>query len=84
MGVARVSIPIASILVAHKALVDFFRALKASPSGILAGETERLTSFQEYTDFVGLPEYRRLEDQYLPTARLRAKYDKVLREKLKC
>src|SRR5581483_10072883 len=38
MGVARVSIPVASILVAHRALTEFFRALRASPSGILAGE----------------------------------------------
>ena len=87
MGVARVSIPIASILVAHKALVDFFTALKASPTGVLDGQTERLTSFEEYTNFVGLPEYRRLEDRYLPTARLRAKYDPgttLSSPKLKC
>jgi len=67
MGVARVSIPVASILVMHKALKDFFAALHASPTGILAGETHRLTSFNEYTAFVGLPEYRELEREYLPT-----------------
>ncbi len=66
MGVARVSIPVASILVMHKALKDFFTALHASPTGILAGETYRLTSFEEYTAFVGLPEYRALEHEYLP------------------
>jgi methylisocitrate lyase len=55
MGVARVSIPVASIMVMHKALKDFFRDLRASPTGLLAGETERITSFQEYTAFVGLP-----------------------------
>src|SRR5271157_1361208 len=66
MGVARVSIPVASILVMHKALKDFFAALHASPTGILAGETHRLTSFNEYTAFVGLPEYRELEREYLP------------------
>ncbi|MGA2771440.1 MAG: isocitrate lyase/PEP mutase family protein [Bryobacteraceae bacterium] len=66
MGVARVSIPVASILVMHKALKDFFEALRASPSGILAGETDRITSFKEYTAFVGLPEYRALEREYLP------------------
>src|SRR6185503_3973464 len=31
LGVGRVSIPVASILVAHKALTDFFSALRASP-----------------------------------------------------
>ena len=30
------------------------------------GETERLSSFKQYTAFVGLPEYRELENQYLP------------------
>ena len=68
MGVARVSVPVASIMVMHKALMDFFTALKTSPTGILAGETERLSSFAEYTKFVGLPEYRKLEREYLPAA----------------
>jgi len=66
MGVARVSVPVASIMVMHKALREFFEALHASPTGILAGETHRLTGFKEYTAFVGLPEYRALEREYLP------------------
>ncbi len=74
MGVGRVSIPVASIMVAHKALVEFFRALKASPTGILAGETKWVSTFEEYTDFVGLKEYRALENEYLPKARLDDKY----------
>ena len=65
MGVARVSIPVASIFVVHRALTDFFAALRASPTGLLAGQTNRLTSFAEYTAFVGLPEYRALEREYL-------------------
>jgi methylisocitrate lyase len=65
MGVARVSIPVASILVMHRALAEFFNALRASPTGLLAGETHRLSTFQAYTEFVGLPEYRALEQQYL-------------------
>jgi 2,3-dimethylmalate lyase len=67
IGVARVSIPVASILVMHRALTDFFTSLHDSPTGLLVGETRRLTSFRDYTDFVGLPEYRALERQYLPT-----------------
>ena len=67
LGVARVSIPVASIFVMHKALKEFFTALHASPSGILAGETHWLTSFREYTAFVGLPEYRAREYEYLPS-----------------
>ncbi|MEN6451925.1 MAG: isocitrate lyase/PEP mutase family protein [Thermoguttaceae bacterium] len=74
MGVGRVSIPVASCMVAHKALMDFFTALKASPKGILPGETQWIAGFEEYTDFVGLKEYKRLEDEYLPKQHMREKY----------
>ena len=67
LGVARVSIPVASILVMHKALTDFFTALHGSHTGILAGETYWLTGFKDYTAFVGLPEYRAMEHEYLPS-----------------
>jgi methylisocitrate lyase len=67
LGVARVSIPVASILVMHKALTDFFTALHGSPTGVLAGETHWVTSFKDYTAFVGLPEYRAMEHEYLPS-----------------
>lgn len=67
MGVARVSIPVASILATHKALVDFFRALHVSPNGLLAGETFRVSGFKDYTSFVGLPEYREQERAFLPS-----------------
>ena len=66
MGVARVSIPVASILVMHRALTEFFAALRAAPDGILPEQTQRVTSFAEYTRFVGLPAYHALELQYLP------------------
>jgi len=75
MGVGRVSIPVASIMVAHKALTRFFMALKNSPTGILPGQTDWLSSFEEYTDFVGLKNYRKLEDQYLPKERIDSKYN---------
>src|SRR5512135_3289915 len=74
MGVGRVSIPVASIMVAHKALTSFFSALKQSPTGILAGQTRWVSSFEEYTDFVGLKAYRQLEDQYLPKDTIKIKY----------
>ncbi len=74
MGVARVSIPVASILVTHKALKEFFEALRQSPTGILPGQSHRLSSFKEYTDFVGLGEYRKLEDELLPRATIEEKY----------
>jgi methylisocitrate lyase len=74
MGVGRVSIPVASIMVVQKALMQFFTALKASPSGILPGQTQWAASFEEYTQFVGLGEYRALEDALLPRERLATKY----------
>jgi len=66
LGVARVSIPVASVLVAHRALSDFFSALRASPSGVLAGENHRLTAFEEFTGHVGLADYQAMEKRYLP------------------
>lgn len=74
MGVGRVSIPVASIMVTHKALMNFFTALKNSPTGILKGETHWVTTFEEYTDAVGLKDYRRVEDKYLPKERIQEKY----------
>lgn len=81
MGVGRVSIPVASIMVAHKALMDFFKALKASPTGNLAGQMQWVSNFEEYTDFVGLKGYKAMEDKYLPKERLESKYqgtDKIV------
>jgi 2-methylisocitrate lyase-like PEP mutase family enzyme len=74
MGVARVSIPVASILVAHKALKGFFEALHAAETGLLEGRTEWVSSFAEYTGFVGLNEYRQMEDELLPRATIEEKY----------
>ena len=76
MGVARVSIPVASIMVMHKALADFFQALHDSPTGTLPGQTHWLSSFKDYTAFVGLPEYRATEEDYLPPAVMEEKYGK--------
>lgn len=81
MRVGRVSIPVASIMVAHKALMNFFTALKKSPAGILPGQTEWVASFEEYTDFVGLKDYKKLEDMYLPKDKIELKYkqtDKIV------
>jgi 2,3-dimethylmalate lyase len=74
LGVGRVSVPVASIMVAHKALTDFFQALRGSATGLLAGQSHWLSSFEQYTAFVGLDEYRQMENQYLPSAIVEAKY----------
>jgi 2-methylisocitrate lyase-like PEP mutase family enzyme len=74
MGVGRVSIPVASIMVAHKSLMNFFTALRKSPTGLLAGQTHWVSSFQEFTEAVGLSEYRQLEEKYLPKETIHLKY----------
>lgn len=75
MKIARVSIPVASILVMHRALSAFFHALHESPTGLLVGEDDWLTAFSEYTNFVGLPEYRQREKKFLPEKIIGEKYE---------
>jgi 2,3-dimethylmalate lyase len=65
MGVARVSVPVASVLVAHRAMTEFYQALRASPTGLLGGQSHWLTGFKEYNAFTGLREHREMEDRYL-------------------
>ncbi|RLC39348.1 MAG: carboxyvinyl-carboxyphosphonate phosphorylmutase [Candidatus Coatesbacteria bacterium] len=74
MGIGRVSIPVASIMVMHKALTDFFTALRESETGTLPGEMRWITPFKDFTDFVGLSEYRAMEEKYLPGERYEEKY----------
>ena len=74
LGVGRVSIPVASVLVAHRAMTDFFNALKSAPTGILPGQTRWLSSFEEYVNFVGLKDYRELENRFLPRPTIDSKY----------
>ncbi len=74
MGIGRVSIPVASIMVVHRALMNFFTTLKGAAAGILPGQTHWASSFEEYTDFVGLRAYRKMEDEFLPGERLDTKY----------
>ena len=76
MGIGRVSIPVASIMVMHKALMEFFTALKNSPTGLLAGQTSWLSSFEDYTAFVGLKDYRKLEEEFLPEEKVQSKYSR--------
>jgi 2-methylisocitrate lyase-like PEP mutase family enzyme len=64
LGVARVSIPVASVMLTYKALKDFFSALRQSPTGTLAGQTAWMPAFDEYTTFIGLPDYQRLEKEF--------------------
>lgn len=65
LGVSRVSIPVASIMVAYKAMRDFFTALRESATGTLPGQTQWISSFEDFTTFVGLGEYQKMEDAFL-------------------
>jgi hypothetical protein len=67
-------IPVASTMVAHRALSGFFGALRASATGVLSDRSDLVSGFDEVTDFLGLPAYRVMEDTYLPQSRLAEKY----------
>jgi hypothetical protein len=54
--------------------MNFFTALKSSPTGILPGQTQWVSSFGDFTDFVGLKEYRSMENEFLPKNHLDEKY----------
>jgi 2-methylisocitrate lyase-like PEP mutase family enzyme len=78
LGVARVSIPVASIMLTYKALKDFFVALKQSPSGTLPGATQWMPGFGEYTEFIGLPEYHLMEREFLLQEDVEQRYGEAL------
>lgn len=72
LGVARVSIPVASVLLTYKVLREFFTALRRSPTGTLPDQPQWMPTFDDYTTFIGLQDYRRLEEAFLPASDLGA------------
>lgn len=78
LGVARVSIPVASVMLTYKALKDFFVALKQSPTGTLPGATRSMPGFTEYTEFIGLPQYHLMEREFLLQEDVEQRYGKAL------
>ncbi len=76
LGVARVSIPVASVMVTYKALTEFFTALKQSSTGTLAGQTQWMPEFQDYTRFIGLPAYERKEQEFLVHEEVAKRYSR--------
>lgn len=74
LGVARVSIPVASVMLTFKALTEFFTALKQSPTGTLAGQTQWMPAFDDYTRFIGLPAYKRKEQEFLVREEVSKRY----------
>jgi len=54
--------PCTALYTVFKALEDVFSELKNS--GTTAGVAEKMNSFQQFNDLVGLPEYTALERKY--------------------
>ena len=63
-GISRVSIPVGTIQVAHRHVLEYLKAMKESESGFLKGQDQWATSFQHYTKFVGLPEFKAREQAF--------------------
>ncbi len=74
MGVGRVSIPVASSMVAHKALMDFFTALKAAPKASCPARPNGFPALRSIPISSGLKDYRKMEDEFLPRERGETKY----------
>lgn len=74
LGVARVSIPVASVMLTYRALKEFFTALKDSPTGTLAGQTQWMSKFDDYTRFIGLPAYQQMEHEFLMQEKVGKRY----------
>ena len=62
-GISRVSIPVGTIHAAHKHVFAYLKAMKASENGFLAGQEQWATPFEEYTRFVGLPDFKKREQE---------------------
>ena len=73
-GAARVSVPVASIFAVAKALENAYtKILNDEGADLLAYSY----NFEQFTTLVGLPEIKKLEQQFLPESELEAKYGKV-------
>jgi 2-methylisocitrate lyase-like PEP mutase family enzyme len=72
LGVARVSVPVGTIFVVTKWMREYLSVLKER--GIMPDRTDLLCTFDEFKQFVGLPEYKELEKRFLPKAVVEQKY----------
>lgn len=71
-GAARVSIPIASVVAVAKTLQDTFDHIVNERE--ISGLQEKSYSFKQFTDVVGLPAVKEIEEKYLDFATLHEKY----------
>lgn len=75
MGVARVSFPLTTLFAAAHGVVQALEHLKAH--GIMTGYHDHMMTFKEFTDRLGLPTIRALEEQFLPPEQLARKYGMI-------
>lgn len=72
LGVGRVSVPVGTIFVVVKWLREYLAVLKER--GIMPDRKDLLCTFDEFKQFVGLPEYKEMEKRFLPKAVVEQKY----------
>lgn len=61
LGVARVSMPVAPVFAAAKAMLDILGTIMKEDAPISLHHADKLTTFSEFTDLVGLPFIKSLE-----------------------
>ena len=72
LGVARVSFPLTTLFAAAYNVLGALEHLKEH--GIMVGYHDRMMSFTEFTDRLGLPRIREMEQRYLPPEEIARKY----------
>lgn len=72
-GAARVSVPIMPLFAAARALQKAYTAVASDDVSSMNGE---IFEFSEFTDLVGLPFIKELEQRFLDTAELDARYNR--------
>lgn len=73
LGAARVSSPLTALLSAAQGMKEVLETLKAE--GTAAPADDEIMGFEEFTDLVGLPEIREMEERYVPEGELDRRYD---------
>jgi 2-methylisocitrate lyase-like PEP mutase family enzyme len=71
-GAARVSIPVTAVMAASRAVWEALQKVKTD--GSVSGVTDRVFTFDEFTELVDFPTVRELEESYLPNFEIETKY----------
>ena len=78
LGAKRVSIPVSPVFAAAKGVMNAMEILMEENVPASKNHPELLTTFSEFTDLMGLPKYKEMEEKYLPKDILEDKYNKQL------